>query len=332
MAFCTINAHNSSRLLNNLNILIKNVNNLDTRDLRYFEAIAATEHLGTASSLVSRSQPAMTSCIKRLESALGVALVERVGRGITLTPAGRVLADRAKKLRSSVEEIVREIADIETGKSGLIKLGVLPTLAKFFLPTICRKILSDAPKAQIQTTIAQNDVLSRLLRDREVDMILTIASQETGDYVSHTVLEDEAVVMASQSHPLFQEKRITLQSLLNHPWVLAPPTVGTRKWIEGVFRKNNLPGPNVQIETNQILMMPNLICETNLLAFTSRLHVTHPEGIAFLREVPLTETTMPRKFDLVYRAESYLPPVAQHLIELLKVEGPELLARPGGSL
>jgi DNA-binding transcriptional LysR family regulator len=325
VAFRTIHPDNRFGLFNNLNVLIHAMNDLDIRDLRYFEAIAATNHLGMASGLVFRSQPALTNCIKRLETALGVELVERVGRGITITPAGRILADRARGLRASIEEIVREIGDIESGKAGLIRLGVLPTLAKFLLPPLFRALIEESPHVQIQTTIAQNDVLGSLLRDRSVDLILTIANQETGDYISKAVLEDEAVVIASRDHPIFKTKRITVETLTQYPWVLAPPAVGTRKWIDNVFRARNLAGPKVQIETNQILMMPNLICETNLLAFTSRLHINDPDGGSELREVKLPETTMLRRFNLVYRRESYLPPVAHRLIEIISKQGPKLM-------
>jgi molybdenum-dependent DNA-binding transcriptional regulator ModE len=74
-------------------------NQLDLRDLRYFEAIAEAGHLGRAAEKVHRSQPALTGCVRRLEEALGTALFERVGRGIRLTAAGEALARRARSLR-----------------------------------------------------------------------------------------------------------------------------------------------------------------------------------------------------------------------------------------
>ena len=72
-------------------------NQLDLRDLRYFEAIAEAGHLGKAASKLHRSQPALTGCVRRLEATLGTALFERVGRGIRLTAAGEALARRARR-------------------------------------------------------------------------------------------------------------------------------------------------------------------------------------------------------------------------------------------
>lgn len=315
-----VSSHNQSSQFNNFIKMIKTVNNLDLRDLRYFEAIASTGHLGRASELVHRSQPALTSCIRRLEKALGVTLIERAGRGIQVTPAGQVLLERARTLRLRVEEVAREISDIESGLVGHIRIGVLPTLARFFMPSLCRRLLESSPNAQIRTTIAQSDVLADLLERREVDLILTIADQHSEDYVTQTVFEDEAVVIASNGHPIFKKRRVNLAEMLKYRWVLAPRTVGTRIWIEAVCKSHGLRGPDVQIETNQILIMPSLICETQLLAFTSRLHLSKGDTLSSLQEVRLDDTTMKRKFNLAYRRDVYLPPVGHQFIRLLSDE------------
>ena len=76
---------------------------LDLRDLRYFETIAELGHLGQAAKRVHRTQPALTSCVRRLEAAFGTPLFERVGRGIRLTPAGALLLARAQRLRLAAD-------------------------------------------------------------------------------------------------------------------------------------------------------------------------------------------------------------------------------------
>ena len=91
-------------------------NQLDLRDLRYFEAIAEAGHLGRAAEKVHRSQPALTSCIRRLERIVGTPLLERVGRGIRLTAAGEALARRARSLRVAADDTVREIEEVGAGQ------------------------------------------------------------------------------------------------------------------------------------------------------------------------------------------------------------------------
>jgi DNA-binding transcriptional LysR family regulator len=298
---------------------------LDLRDLRYFEAIAETGHLGHAAEKVFRSQPALTGCVRRLEAALGTPLFERVGRGIRLTAAGEALAKRARSLRVAAEDTVREISEVGAGVSGHVRIGVLPTLARFLMPPLCRALLQDAPGVTIRTVIAQNDVLASHLEAGDVDFILTTAWRASEEVVNHPVLEDEAVVIASRSHPILARKA-RLRDLLDYRWVLAPRSVGTRQWIERVFQGAGLPGPQVQIETNLILMMPTLIRQTELLTFTSRRHTDLADAGHDLREVRLKETTMRRRFDVAWRRDGYLSPASQRMIKLLRTRGRALFA------
>ena len=83
---------------------------MDLRDLRYFETIAHLQHLGRASTHLHRTQPALTSSIRRLESDCGAALFEKSGRGIRLTEAGKVLLKWAQRMRFDVEDRVVDLA------------------------------------------------------------------------------------------------------------------------------------------------------------------------------------------------------------------------------
>lgn len=316
--------HNPSCPIKYFEKSINFMNHLDLRDLRYFEVIARTCNLGKAAELVHRSQPAMTTCIRRLEATLETPLFEKSGRGIRLTSAGVALVERARSLRLNADETVREIADIGAGVVGQVRIGVLPTLARFLMPPLCRALLEEAPQVQIHANIAQNDVLAKLLQTGEVDLILTTATPPSADLVVEPVLGDEVVVVASHDHPIFEVAAPRLKDLLTYRWVLAPPSVGTRQWIERVFQQQGLPCPKVQIETNQILMMPTLICGTQLLSFTSRLHVAQEPLRGELREVAMKATTMQRQFDLVHRLDGYLSPAAKRLVTILRRQGGSL--------
>src|SRR6218665_2521460 len=85
---------------------------MDLRDLRYFETIASLQHMGKASEQLHRTQPALTSCIRRLEADCGAPLFERSGRGIRVSPAGKVLLKWAQRLRFDVEDAQQEMKAI----------------------------------------------------------------------------------------------------------------------------------------------------------------------------------------------------------------------------
>ena len=297
-------------------------NTLDLRDLRYFEVIAEAGNMQRAAKALFRTQPALTGCVRRLEETLGTKLFERVGRGMRLTAAGEALLARARSLRIASQDTVREIGDLGQGLAGLVRVGTVPTVARFLLPPLCREIIGRAPGIRLKLVTGHNDVLRSALRSGELDVVVSFSVQPEADLASEEILEDEVVVVANRSHPIFR-KRARLKDLLGYAWVLAGPGVATRQWIDHAFTSRGLDAPVVQVETNLILMLPPLIEQSNLLTFVSRRHIGPARG-STLREVVLKETTMRRRFAVTYRKDAYLSPATRRLIQLLRDEGKSL--------
>jgi DNA-binding transcriptional LysR family regulator len=83
----------------------------------------------------------------------------------------------------------------------------------------------------------------------------------------------------------------------------------------------------VQIETNSVTFLPNLIAATGLVSLISRRNLGKGHVAAPLREVRVKELTMRRQFTLLYRKDAYLPPAAWRLVELLRSKGQNLYAK-----
>ncbi len=288
---------------------------MDLRDLRYFETIAELQHLGRASARLHRTQPALTSCVRRLEQDCGTALFERAGRGIRLTAAGRVLLKWAQRLRFDVEDAQREIGAMGQGLAGHIRIGIVPTAAQFVLPSVARRLLHEAPEVTLRTVVGLVDSLKPLLHAGEIDMMVATEGPAEAGYVSRLLAEDAIVVAASANHELFRG-RPTLKDLTAYRWALQPPGAPTRDWLDHAFDRKRLPRPRVQVETTMLLMLPTLIEQTGLLSFISRHHLGERPGKSGLKEVPIRETTMHRRLVVTYRDKSYLSPAASRLVEL----------------
>ena len=298
---------------------------MDLRDLRYFETIAKLEHVGKASVRLHRSQPALTSSVRRLEEECGAPLFEKAGRGIRLSPAGAVLLKWAQRLRFDAEDAQREMRGIGQGLSGQVRIGIVPTAAQFLLPSAARQLLQEAPEVTLRTVVGLVDTLKPKLRDGEIDLMVGTEGPAEPGFVSTVLAEDAIVVAASAGHPLFREKP-SLKALTAHRWALQPPGAPTRDWLDHTFDRKRLPRPRVQVETTMLLMLPSLIVETGLLSFISRHHLVQRGARHGLREVPIREATMWRRLVVVHRENGYLSPAASRLIELLAAVGES--ARP----
>ncbi len=299
---------------------------MDLRDLRYFETIAELEHIGRATERRHRTQPALSSCVRRLEQACGAPLLEKSGRGIRLTAAGKVLLKWAQRMRFDVEDARREIGDIGRGLSGHIRVGIVPTAAQFLLPPAARRLMQQAPEVTLKTVVGLIDALKPMLRSGELDLMVGTESPDEPGFTSQRLAEDEIVVAASASHDVLRSTP-TLRDLTAYRWVLQPPGAPTRDWLDHTFDRKRLPRPRVQVESTMLLMLPALIAETGLLSFISRHHLDAADSRSPLREVPLKETTMRRRLVVTYRDSSYLLPAARLLIDLLGEVGRDGLER-----
>lgn len=290
---------------------------MDLRDLRYFETIAELEHIGRATERLHRSQPALTTSVRRLEEAVGAPLFEKSGRGIRLTPAGKLLQKWAQRLRFDVEDAQREIGDMKRGLAGHVRIGIVPTAAQFILPPAARRLLADAPDVTLRTVVGLIDTLKPMLLAGELDLVVGTETPLEAGYTSQRLTEDAIVVAASATHPIF-DAPASLRDLTRHRWVLQPPGAPTRDWLDHTFDRKRLPRPVVQVESTMLLMLPALIAETGLLSFISRHHLAGPDGRSPLREVAIRETTMHRRLVVMHRDSGYLMPAARRLITLLQ--------------
>jgi DNA-binding transcriptional LysR family regulator len=290
---------------------------MDLRDLRYFETIAELQHLGRASTRLHRTQPALTSCIRRLEGDCGAALFEKAGRGIRLTEAGKVLLKWAQRMRFDVEDAKRELQSIGAGLTGHVRIGIVPTAAQFLLPAVARQLLQEAPGVTLRTVVGLVDTLRPQLRAGELDLMVGTESAVEVGWVSKALAEDMIVVAATARHPVFKS-RSTLKDLTNHAWALQPPGAPTRDWLDHTFDREGLPRPRVQVETTMLLMLPTLIVQTGLLSFISRHHLQGKARIPGLKEVPVKAAAMRRRLVVTYRANSFLSPAARRLLELFE--------------
>jgi DNA-binding transcriptional LysR family regulator len=288
---------------------------MDLRDLRYFETIAELEHLGRASAKLHRTQPALSSSIRRLEDDCGAALFERSGRGIRLTEAGKVLLRWARRMRSDVDDAQRELSAIGAGLAGHVRIGIVPTAAQFLLPGVARQLLQEAPQVTLRTVVGLVDTLIPQLRDGELDLVVGTETATDPGYVSRLLAEDAIVVAASASHELFRGKP-TLRDLTRYPWALQPPGAPTRDWLDHSFDRRGLPRPRVQVETTMLLMLPALIVQTGLLSFISRHHLGRTPAGTGLREVPVRGAAMRRRLVVTHRAQGFVSPAARRLIEI----------------
>jgi DNA-binding transcriptional LysR family regulator len=297
---------------------------MDIRDLAYFEIIAETGHMGQAAERLGRTQPALSKCVQRLESAVGAELFARTGRGIVLTQVGEILLNRARQMRLAMDESLREVREFAAGSAGHVRIGTGATMAESLLPQVCRELIASAPGVTVEILIGMNDFLRSALRAGDLDVIAgVVLTGEEKEFHIELFGLDEVVVVAARGHPLCG-RAVSIEELALYRWVLPGRSVAMRQWLDKVFEAHGLLGPQVQIETNSIVMLPRLIAESELLSFTSTRNLSMERIGRQVEPLMLEATTMRRHLGVVRRRDSYLSPAMGRLATLLREHGRSL--------
>lgn len=170
------------------------------RQLRYLEALGAERHFGRAAAACHVTQPALSTQIRELETTLGLALVERAPRGVSLTPAGEAALERARGILRAVDDLA-DFARAETdGLSGRMRLGVIPTIAPYLLPRLLSRAAEAFPRMSLEIRESRTEPLVAALHDGALDLVLAavpVAGQ--GESLAAAALFEDRFLMLRQA-------------------------------------------------------------------------------------------------------------------------------------
>ncbi|HVX21487.1 MAG TPA: LysR substrate-binding domain-containing protein [Acidimicrobiales bacterium] len=193
---------------------------MNLRDLQYLVAVADHRHFGEAAAACFVSQPTLSTQLKKLEAELGVELVERNPRRITLTDAGARIVDEARGVLAKVESIEAIARTARDPESGSIRLGLFPTLAPYLLPHVVPHVRDRFPKLELLLFEEKTEVVLDRLREGRFDAGI-LARPVREDVLHEEVLFREDFVLAVPAdHPLARLPEPVDTSVLAHEHVL----------------------------------------------------------------------------------------------------------------
>jgi DNA-binding transcriptional LysR family regulator len=130
---------------------------LDLRLVRYFVAVAQEGSVTRAAERLHLAQPSLSAAVKQLEGQLGVALVERSGRGIALTPAGELLLRRGAELVALADAVEGEVRDRGAAPAARLRLGLSPTARYGVGPALLAACAAKAPAVMLPRRPGRRD-------------------------------------------------------------------------------------------------------------------------------------------------------------------------------
>ncbi len=186
---------------------------MNLRDLRYLVALADTRHFGKAAERCFVSQPTLSAQIKKLEEYLGVQLLERQPRKVTLTDTGAKIVAVARRVMQANDEIIALARNEHDPLAGKLKVALIPTIGPYLLPVVARRLRKQLPRLQLMLYEYQTQPLIEKLRSGEIDVGI-LALPAAGDGLDSRALYDEPFSVAVPStHALAKKSTVKLDDL-----------------------------------------------------------------------------------------------------------------------
>lgn len=198
---------------------------IDLRQLRYFIAVAEELHFGRAAARLGMAQPPLTQQIQKLERALGAPVFLRQPRKTSLTEAGAVLLDQARRLLTDFDSGIETARRAGRGETGQLTVGVPPSVMLTRLPVAIRKYRERYPDVRFtlreMATSAIEAALSAGLLD--IGFLRRAASSR---FDSAFEFAESLVAVLPAAHPLSRKPRLALKHLAREPFVFFPRRLG----------------------------------------------------------------------------------------------------------
>lgn len=160
------------------------------KQLRYFVALNETQHFGQAAAACFVSQSAFSNAISELETLLDAQLVDRTNRQVTITNVGQEVAVQARLCLRDVESLVDIAAGQRAPLTGELRLGVIPTIAPFVLPSVLPRLRKAHPALRLLLIEDQTERIHERLLDGELDVLLLALPYELRSATTMSLFKD----------------------------------------------------------------------------------------------------------------------------------------------
>src|SRR6267154_587186 len=193
---------------------------MELHQLRYFCAVAETGSFSRAAEQSHVSQPSLSQRIMKLEGELGARLFDRLGRSVRLTDVGKTFLPRARAVLHELEAARGDVVERKDSIGGPVSVGVIPTVAPYFLPAKLTTFSRKFPQALLTIVEEITPVLLDRLRRGAIDVALLALPIRGHEFETAPLLTERLFAALPKSHKLAKRSSLSLKDLRSEPFLL----------------------------------------------------------------------------------------------------------------
>jgi len=292
---------------------------MEIRQLRHFLAIVDHGSLSRAAEHLNISHQALSKSVARLESQLGVELLERGPRGVSPSVYGESLIKHAKYINMESRHAVMEIEALKGGQAGHVTIGAGISSASEIIPLAIANMR--ARKQDLTSTVLTgtfDEFQSRLISG-DVDVFIGTVTSERIDpsLKSERLFEDEDRIIVRNGHPLSKKRKVKLQDLSDFGWISAVNALIFRRALVAEYEAHDLDPPKIAFETDSLEVTRTLLLHSDLMTLLPRRSIALYEKDGLLKVLSFTLPNWTREVCVFTRRRGSFPPATRIFLEEL---------------
>jgi DNA-binding transcriptional LysR family regulator len=288
---------------------------MELYSLQVFLTVATEKSFSRAAERLRRTQPAVSLALQRLEQELGERLIDRSGKELILTDAGRTVLDYARRFQSLQQELENSLAELRDNSAGRLMIGANESTAIYLLRHIeyYRELY---PKIKVQVRRSLSSKLPNELIDGNLE--LGVISYDPADerLKSKVIYTDALAFVVSPHHRLANRKVVSIQELGSENFIAHNVVSPYREVVLREFQAHRVP-LRMDVEMPTIETIRKLVQNNQGVAFLPRMCVEQEIEQGVLKEVRVKEMHVERKIRLIYPTRRALSHAARAFLEVL---------------
>ena len=193
---------------------------MELHQLRYFCAVVEAGSFSRAAEQSHVSQPSLSQQIMKLEDELGTRLFDRLGRSVRLTETGQTFLPRARAVLRELEAARGDVAEQKDSVGGSVTIGVIPTVAPYFLPQRLTRFSRKFPQVRLTVVEEITPVLLDQLRASKVDLAILALPIRGHEFETFPLLAERLFAALPAGHKLAKRRSLSLKDLRAQPFLL----------------------------------------------------------------------------------------------------------------
>lgn len=294
-------------------------------DLRAFVAVCDLHSFAAAARSLHLSQPALSRRVSHLEDLLGVRLLDRTTRSVTLTSLGERFLMRIRNVLHELDLSVVSLHDVAHLESGDVTIGCVFSAVHHFLPGVIRDFRAEHPRVLVRIIEEGADEVLASVKNREADFAINYTGMQDPEVEFVPLLREPFVVACPVDHPLAKRRTVPWKALAEYPYALVSHASRNRVLIDQALAEvERLPRPvcEVQHVSTLIGMVENGLA----IAVVPRLAM--PLRSISIVGIPLDHPGITRTIGLVRRAGRSISPAAEAFARMVTEASKTLENKP----